>query len=171
MKKTRLKSRLNASLWDKFFCLELKLSYDRQSVGQSVFVSGSHLEPMTRYLFSVWQLGVSWCGAPSLTRGRVCNLVLQFAVSLGSKSRRTHGHILLSHLRLPKPGGPGPRIYIPLKQGGLSVAFYDKQSYGGGILSYLHTRKFVVCLWITFVYVRQRLDKHVAAATNTRKTT
>jgi hypothetical protein len=45
--------------------------------------------------------------SPSLTRGRVCNLLVQLflglarAVTLGSKSRRTHGHILLSQLRLP----------------------------------------------------------------------
>jgi hypothetical protein len=50
--------------------LKLKLTYKGQSVGQSVLVSGSsHLEPMTRFLFSVWQLRVSCCGAPSLTRG------------------------------------------------------------------------------------------------------
>jgi hypothetical protein len=29
------------------------------------------------------------------------------------ESRRTHNHILLSLLRLPQPGEPGPRIYIP----------------------------------------------------------
>jgi hypothetical protein len=62
--------------------------------------------------------------APSLTRGRVCNLLVQLllglaiAVTLGSKSRRTHSHILLSHLRLPQSGGPGSRIYIPREQGG-----------------------------------------------------
>jgi hypothetical protein len=39
-------------------------------------------------------------------------------MTLGSKSRRTHDHILLSHLRFPQPGGPGPRIYIPQEQGG-----------------------------------------------------
>jgi hypothetical protein len=61
--------------------------------------------------------------APSLTRGRVCNLLVQLllglarAVTLGSKYRRTHDHILLSHLRLPQPGGPGPRIYIPQETG------------------------------------------------------
>jgi hypothetical protein len=33
--------------------VEVKLIYDRRSVGQSVLVSGSHLEPMTRFLFSV----------------------------------------------------------------------------------------------------------------------
>jgi hypothetical protein len=50
---------------------------------------------------------------PSLTRGRVCNVLVQLllglarAVTLGSKSRRTQDHILLSHLRLPQEqGGP-----------------------------------------------------------------
>jgi hypothetical protein len=33
--------------------LKLKLIYDRRSVGKSVLVSGSYLEPMTRFLFSV----------------------------------------------------------------------------------------------------------------------
>jgi hypothetical protein len=40
------------------------------------------------------------------------------AVTLGSGSRRTHDRILLSHLRLPQPGGPGPHICIPQEQGG-----------------------------------------------------
>jgi hypothetical protein len=39
------------------------------------------------------------------------------AVSLRSKSRRTHDHILLSHSRLAPPRGPGPRFYIPNEQG------------------------------------------------------
>jgi hypothetical protein len=34
---------------------------------------------------------------------------------------RTHNHILLSHLRLPQPGGPDPLIYIPQEQGGLVI--------------------------------------------------
>jgi hypothetical protein len=82
-------------------------------------------EPITRFFFfSVWQLRISWCWAPSLTRGWVCNLLVQLflcltrAMILGSKSLRTHGHILLSHLRLPQSGGQGPRIYILHKQGG-----------------------------------------------------
>jgi hypothetical protein len=76
-------------------------------------------------------------------------LGLARAVTLGSKSRRTHGHILLSHLRLPQHGRPGPRIYIPQEQGGpvippralgsLFFASYDSQGYGGGILTRLHT--------------------------------
>jgi hypothetical protein len=35
-----------------------------------------------------------------------------------SGSLRTRNHILLSPLRLPQPGGPGPRIYFPQEQGG-----------------------------------------------------
>jgi hypothetical protein len=46
--------------------LKLKLIYDRWSVSQSVLVSGTHLEPMTRFLFSVWQLQVSYCGDGSV---------------------------------------------------------------------------------------------------------
>jgi hypothetical protein len=133
---------------------KLKLIYDRRLVGQSVLVSGSYLEPMTRFLFSVWRLRVSWYVVPSLTRGWVCNLLVQLllglarAVTLGSKSLRTHDHILLSRLRFPQPGGPGPRIYSPQEQGGpvippgtgfSFVASYDSQGNGGGILTRLHT--------------------------------
>jgi hypothetical protein len=70
------------------------------------------------------------------------------AVTRGSKFRRTHGHILVSHLRLPQLGWPGPRIYIPQEQGGPViplgtgfpfVASYESQGSGGGILTRLHT--------------------------------
>jgi hypothetical protein len=93
-----------------------KLYYDRRLVDQSVLVSGT-LEIFFR------QLRVCYFVAPSLTRGRVCNLLLLLviasAVLLGSQSRGTHDDILLSQfLRLPQPGGPGPRIYIPQEQGG-----------------------------------------------------
>jgi hypothetical protein len=67
---------------------------------------------------TVGNLRPSCCVAPSLTRGRFCNLLVQFAVTLGPKSRRTHNRILLSHLRLSQPGGSGPRICIPQEQGG-----------------------------------------------------
>jgi hypothetical protein len=69
------------------------------------------------------QLRVSYFVAPSLTRGRVCNLLLLLllasAVPLESESRGTQDHILLTQfLRLSQPGGPGPCIYIPQEQGG-----------------------------------------------------
>jgi hypothetical protein len=72
------------------------------------------------------QLRVCYFVAPSLTRGRVCNLllllVLASAVPLGSESRGTQDHILLSQfLRLPQPGEPGPHIYISQKQGGPDI--------------------------------------------------
>jgi hypothetical protein len=59
--------------------LKLKLNYDRQSVGQSVLVSGAHLGPATNFTFSLKfsfrHLRVCYFVAPFLTRGRVCNLL------------------------------------------------------------------------------------------------
>jgi hypothetical protein len=56
-----------------------------------------------QYFIIVWQLRVCWCGAFSLTRGRVCRLQLQLALAsaviFGSESRRTRGHFLLSQIR------------------------------------------------------------------------
>jgi hypothetical protein len=75
-------------------------------------------------------------------------LGLARAVTLESKSHRTHDHILLSHLKLPQPGDPGSRIYIPQEQGNPvippgtgfpSCRLYDSQGSGGGILTRLHT--------------------------------
>jgi hypothetical protein len=84
-----------------------KLYYDQRSVSQSVVVSGRYVGPMPNFslpphFFKIIfrQLWVCWCGAPSLMRGWVCNLLVQFSVTLRAKSRRTHDHILLSHLRL-----------------------------------------------------------------------
>jgi hypothetical protein len=44
--------------------------------------SGAH----DQILFSVWRLRVSWCVAPSLTRGRVCNLLYNCFWSLPEQS-------------------------------------------------------------------------------------
>jgi hypothetical protein len=84
-------------------------------------------------------------------RGWACNLLVQLllglakGVTLGPKPRKTHDHILLSNLRLPQLGGPGPHIYIPQEKGGPVIPLgtgyatsYDSQGYGGGILSRLH---------------------------------
>jgi hypothetical protein len=43
--------------------------------------------------------------------------VCKFAVQSLSCPSRAEPVTLLSHLRLPKPGGPGSRIYIPQEQG------------------------------------------------------
>jgi hypothetical protein len=54
-------------------------------------------------LITLRQLRVCWCGAFCLTRGRICRLqllrALASAVIIGSESRRTRGHILLSQIR------------------------------------------------------------------------
>jgi hypothetical protein len=68
------------------------------------------------------QLWACYFVAPSLTRGRVGNLllllVLASTIALGSETRGTQDFILLPQfLRLPQPGEPGPRIYIPQEQG------------------------------------------------------
>jgi hypothetical protein len=114
-------------------------------------MSGSHPEPMTRFLFSVWRLQASWCGAPSLARGWVCNLLIQLllglarVVTLGSKSRRTRTH---DPFETPPTWRARSPIYIPQEQGGpvitLGTGFpfvtsYDSQGYSGGILTHLHT--------------------------------
>jgi hypothetical protein len=46
-------------------------------------------------------------------RSAICSVITQWSELL-----RTHNHTLLFHLRLPQPGGPGSRIYIPQEQGG-----------------------------------------------------
>jgi hypothetical protein len=70
---------------------KLRLSCDRQSVGQSVLCHGNDLEIFV-FLY--------YYGAPFLTRGWVCNLRLLLdpasAVFLGSESRRIHDLILMS---------------------------------------------------------------------------
>jgi hypothetical protein len=60
------------------------------------------------------------CGLVSVGRplwredgSAICSAITQWSESL-----RIRNNILLSHLRLPQPGGPGSRIYIPQEQGG-----------------------------------------------------
>jgi hypothetical protein len=64
-------------------------------------------------------------------RSAICSVITQWSESL-----RIRNHTLLSHLRLPQPGGPGSRIYIPRKRmaqlysralGSLYVASYVSQ--------------------------------------------
>jgi hypothetical protein len=62
-----------------------------------------HFGAYDQIFIIVWQLLVSWFGAPSLTRGWVCRLqlllVLARAVIFGSEFHNTRGHILLSQIR------------------------------------------------------------------------
>jgi hypothetical protein len=91
--------------------LKLKLNYDRQSVCQSVLVSGTHLGPATNSSFSL-KLRVCYFATPSLARGRVYNLLLLLVSP--AQFRGTQDHIFLSEfLRLPQPGGPGQLYLYP----------------------------------------------------------
>jgi hypothetical protein len=70
-----------ASTRESFYMSKLKLEliYDRQLVGQSVLVPGTHLGRVINFfsLLEIFfrQLRVCYFVAPSLTRGRICNLL------------------------------------------------------------------------------------------------
>jgi hypothetical protein len=74
------------------------------TVSRSLWLGIKHPSGVSDQIsITVRQLGVCWYGAISLTRERVCpiQLLLAFAsaVILGSQSRRTRDHILLSQIR------------------------------------------------------------------------
>jgi hypothetical protein len=75
----------------------------RPAVSRSVYLGVTHPPEAHDQIFvALKQLRGCWCGAPSLTRGRVrsLHLLLGFtsAVFLGSKSRSTEDRILLSQI-------------------------------------------------------------------------
>jgi hypothetical protein len=95
---------------------------------------------------TVRELWVCWCGALSLTRDRVCRLQLLLvlrAVILGSDSRETRDHILLSQIRDSHNLEGQIAVFISLKSrvaqlypqavGSLFVASYDSEGYCGDI--------------------------------------
>jgi hypothetical protein len=71
----------------------------RLTVSQSVSLG---VELMTRYLLLFDSYGIVFCGAPSLTRGRVCLLYMLLALSsavfLGSESLGTRNRIILPQI-------------------------------------------------------------------------
>jgi hypothetical protein len=91
------------------------------TVSQSVSLGVEpHLGLMTRYilLFDNYGLVFFFCGAPSLTRGRVCRLymllALASAVFLGPESLGPRDHILLFQIwDFPFRRCPCPFIYCP----------------------------------------------------------
>jgi hypothetical protein len=95
---------------------------------------------------AVRKLQSCFCGAPSLTRGRVCSLQCNRSIV-----RIAQNVTLLSHLRLPEPEGPGsPYLYPP----GTGMAqllgpslVYITRTNGTGIGS-------VICIWFMLVIYR-----------------
>jgi hypothetical protein len=84
-------------------------------------------EPMTIFLFSVRQLRVSSCEVPSLTRGLVCNLLLQYllgharAVTLGVQVlQNSRPYFTASFETLPNWRAWSPYSY-PLGTGCLAI--------------------------------------------------
>jgi hypothetical protein len=103
------------------------LSDERSSLSPVRLGVGPPSAAHDQMFITVGHLLSSWHGAPSLMRGRRArNLLVQFVVALRAKPRRTHSHILLSHLRLLVS---------------LFVASYNSLGYGGGILTRLHTAR------------------------------
>jgi hypothetical protein len=91
----------NEVKWDVFFVVGFSLSYGRRSVDHFILVSGSSLGVHDQILslsFLKWQfISFSSYTAPSLMRGRVCNLQCNRWLV---RSLRTNNHTLPSHLRL-----------------------------------------------------------------------
>jgi hypothetical protein len=96
-----------------------KLCYDWRLAGLSCLGVKHPSGAYDQIFITVRHLRVCWCGALSLTRERVCllqlPLVLASAVILGSESRGTRDHILLSEIRDSQPiwRARSPYLYPP----------------------------------------------------------
>jgi hypothetical protein len=112
--------------------------------GQLVSMSWcwAHFGTFDKILSPVGRLLSESCGLVSVGRedgSAVCSAITQW-----SKSRRTHNHTIMSHLRLPNLDSQVP-VFIFLRNrvaqlylwalGSLYVASYHSQGYSGGILT------------------------------------
>jgi hypothetical protein len=114
-----------AGLGDMKF--KLKLIYDKQLVGQSVLMwrpYGTCAQFFFLLEISFRQLRVCYFVAPSLTRGRVCNLLYNYFRALPEQSLlgRSPSELTAIFYCLyetpPNLEGQVPCIYIPQEQGG-----------------------------------------------------
>jgi hypothetical protein len=108
------------------------------------------------------QLRLCYFVAPSLTRGRVCNLLYNCFLALPQQSLLVRSPaeltaifycIIWDYLNLegqvPLFISPRNRVaqLYPRALGSLLVASYDSQGYSGGILSHLHTGSELLGFW------------------------
>jgi hypothetical protein len=126
-----------------------KLYYNRQSVGQSVLVSGTHWDPQPFFPFSLYiffdSFGFVDVRGPSLTRSSVCTFQFLPGIAstafLRSESHGTHEYSLLSlFLRLPQPGGPGSCIYLSQERMCVCVFVSERETH-----THTHTHVYLVC--------------------------
>jgi hypothetical protein len=103
--------------------LKLKLNYDRNQSASLSWCWAPIWSPRPDFFFCLRTAGFLLCGALSYER-----MGLKFTRTIASgpcqsnhsgvQVSQNSDRILPSHLRLPQPGGPGPRIYIIQEQGG-----------------------------------------------------
>jgi hypothetical protein len=127
-----------------------KFCYHRRSVCPAILMSNPHLGLQDQIFITARQLRVSWCGAPSLTIGRICRLQLLLvspAQSFSVPSPAGLMTVFYCHgfetppqtwrTRSPylyHPGTGWPPLYSQALAS-LFVASYDSQGYCGGIES------------------------------------
>jgi hypothetical protein len=156
--------------------VESELLYDQRFTANQFVLATSPLRLTTsNFIIQLNTCGYSSDITSSLTRGWVCRLqllmVLASVVILGSESRGTYNHILLSQIRdSPNLEGQVPiflsprnrvaRLY-PQALGSLVVASYDSQNYGGSIRPRLNTGSVWVAPTVFKIIPRQGpLRKH-----------
>jgi hypothetical protein len=107
-------------LWN---CSQELWPIDNRGGNKSYFTTDSVSQSMSWYRAPLWDLrpDIISCRTVAVWNLRsigrplwredgstICSVIKKWSESLG-----TRNHTLLSHLRLPQPGGPGSRIYPP----------------------------------------------------------